>query len=250
MLVCEDRGREAEGKAIGGWRSASMSRKKAKGLHPHQLSNLCGAIHIRPRPFAKRLISPFRGRQRGACGSATIAAGPNRKLLQSPPVARSKRPLDVCTPLATLSQPANEACRVRKPVRGRLRVQRRWPRAVESRLSFAVVEARLVGLAVPSEDVEIRTPFRAPKANAFAERWVGTVRRELLDRLLIVSRRQLEDVLRIYVDHCNTHRPHRALELTPPIPGPRLRLVSSHPPDRIHRRDRLGGIIHEYARAA
>jgi putative transposase len=64
-----------------------------------------------------------------------------------------------------------------------------------------------------SEAVEIiRTPFRAPKANAFAERWVGTVRRELLDWLLIVSRRQLEHVLRIYVDHYNTHRPHRALK--------------------------------------
>ncbi len=92
-----------------------------------------------------------------------------------------------------------------------------------------------------SEAVEIiRTPFRAAKANAFAERWVGTVRRELLDWLLIVSRRQLEHVLRIYVDHYNTHRPHRALKLTPPIPGPRLRLVSSHPLDQIHQRDRLG----------
>jgi putative transposase len=102
-----------------------------------------------------------------------------------------------------------------------------------------------------SENAEIiRTPFRAPKANAFAERWVGTVRRELLDWLLIVSRRQLEQVLRIYVDHYNTHRPHRALKLTPPIPGPHLRVVNSYPPDQIHRRDRLGGIIHEYARAA
>jgi transposase InsO family protein len=59
-----------------------------------------------------------------------------------------------------------------------------------------------------SEGVEIiRTPFRAPQANAFAERWVGTVRRDCLDWLLITSRRQLERVLRIYVDHYNTHRP-------------------------------------------
>jgi len=96
----------------------------------------------------------------------------------------------------------------------------------------------------------IRTPFRAPQANAFAERWVGTVRRDCLDWLLISSRRQLERVLRVYVDHYNTHRPHRALGLTPPTPGPSLRLVGSNPPDRLHRRDRLGGLIHEYARAA
>ena len=92
--------------------------------------------------------------------------------------------------------------------------------------------------------------FRAPKANAFAERWVGTVRRECLDWILIVSRRHLEQVLRVYVDHYNSHRPHRALGLTPPTPERRLRLVSPASPDHIHRRDRLGGLIHEYAAAA
>jgi putative transposase len=93
-----------------------------------------------------------------------------------------------------------------------------------------------------SEAVEIiRTPFRAPQANAFAERWVGTVRRDCLDWLLIVSRRQLEHVLRVYVDHYNTHRPHRAHALKPPIPRPRS--VSLNRPDQLHRRDRLGGLI-------
>ncbi len=102
-----------------------------------------------------------------------------------------------------------------------------------------------------SEGVEIiRTPFRAPQANAFAERWVGTVRRDCLDWLLISSRRQLERVLRVYVDHYNTHRPHRALGLTPPMPVPHLRPVGAGPPDKLHRRARLGGLIHEYARAA
>jgi transposase InsO family protein len=102
-----------------------------------------------------------------------------------------------------------------------------------------------------SEGIDIiRTPFRAPQANAFAERWVGTVRRDCLDWLLISSRSQLERVLRVYVDHYNTHRPHRALGLTAPVPGPRLRLVSQGPPDQLRRRDRLGGLIHEYARAA
>jgi Integrase core domain len=94
-----------------------------------------------------------------------------------------------------------------------------------------------------------RTPFRAPQANAFAERWIGTVRRDCLDWLLIASRRQLKRVLRVYVDHYNRHTPHRALGLSPPMPA-RLRLVSSNPPDELQRRDRLGGLIQEYIRAA
>jgi transposase InsO family protein len=96
----------------------------------------------------------------------------------------------------------------------------------------------------------IRTPFRTPNANAFAERWVGTVRRDCLDWILVVNRRQLEHVLRVYIDHYNRHRPQRALDLKPPTPGRPLRLISTQPPGRIHRRDRLGGLIHEYAAAA
>jgi putative transposase len=57
----------------------------------------------------------------------------------------------------------------------------------------------------------IRTPIAAPKAKAHAERWVGGVRRECLDRILILSRNHLEHVLREYVAHHNTNRPHRAL---------------------------------------
>ena len=102
-----------------------------------------------------------------------------------------------------------------------------------------------------SEGIEIiRTPFRAPNANAFAERWVGTVRRDCLDWLLIASRRQLERVLRVYVEHYNTHRPHRALGLRPPAPTPRLHLADASRPGHIQRRERLGGLINEYARAA
>ena len=68
-----------------------------------------------------------------------------------------------------------------------------------------------------SEGAEVlRTPVQAPNANAYAERWVGTVRVECLDWLLIVGRRHLEQVLRVYVQHYNTHRPHRALQLQPP----------------------------------
>jgi peptide/nickel transport system permease protein len=62
----------------------------------------------------------------------------------------------------------------------------------------------------------IRTPIRAPNANAYAERWVGTLRRECLDRILTVNRRQLEHVLRVYTAHYNRHRPHRSLSLQPP----------------------------------
>ena len=62
----------------------------------------------------------------------------------------------------------------------------------------------------------IRTPIRAPQANAYAERFVRTVRAECLDWLLILGRRHLEHVLRTYVTHYNRERPHRALALVPP----------------------------------
>jgi putative transposase len=76
----------------------------------------------------------------------------------------------------------------------------------------------------------IRTPVRAPNANAHMERWVGTVRRECLDRLLILGRRQLEHVLRVYVKHYNSGRPHRALDLKPPssISHPPLATAAPH----------------------
>ncbi len=89
----------------------------------------------------------------------------------------------------------------------------------------------------------LRTPIRAPRANAVAERWLGTLRRELLDRILIVNRRQLAHILAVYVDHYNTHRPHRSLGQTPPAgrtaPPPAGDLV-------VRRRQRLGGVINEY----
>jgi putative transposase len=94
----------------------------------------------------------------------------------------------------------------------------------------------------------LRTPVRAPRANAYAERWVGTVRREVLDRMLIVGCRQLRWVLADYVDHYNGHRPHRALEQAPPL-GPGVPVVLA-PPGRVVRRDRLGGLIHEYTQVA
>jgi putative transposase len=67
----------------------------------------------------------------------------------------------------------------------------------------------------------ILTPIQAPNANAVAERWVGTVRQECLDHLLIVGRRQLVRVLHLYVEHDNRHRPHRGLGLSAPEPSER-----------------------------
>ena len=102
-----------------------------------------------------------------------------------------------------------------------------------------------------SEGIEIiKTPVRAPKANAFAERFVRTARAECLDWLLIVNRRHLERVLRIFVGHYNSHRPHRSLNLTPPQPSARRLHALPLPTAAIERRDRLGGLIHEYNLAA
>jgi putative transposase len=94
----------------------------------------------------------------------------------------------------------------------------------------------------------LRTPVRAPRANAYAERWVATIRRELLDRMLVFGCRQLRSVLPEYADHYNGHRPHRALGQTPPLEpdGPAV-LASA---GRVIRQDRLGGLIHEYAQVA
>jgi putative transposase len=101
-----------------------------------------------------------------------------------------------------------------------------------------------------SEHIRIvRSPARAPKANAIAERLLGTLRRECLDRLLIVNRRHLERVLQAYVEHYNHHRPHRALDQRPPIPPRAVPRTPGDPPN-VHRRDDLGGLIHEYEIAA
>ncbi len=95
----------------------------------------------------------------------------------------------------------------------------------------------------------IRTPLRAPRANAYAERRVRTVRAECLDWLLIMNRRHLERVLRVYVEHYNRQRPHRGLDLRAPEPqsAPAARSGATL---AVRRRDVLGGLIHEYEAAA
>ncbi|MDH4147037.1 MAG: integrase core domain-containing protein [Acidimicrobiia bacterium] len=99
-----------------------------------------------------------------------------------------------------------------------------------------------------SEHIKIlKTPIRTPVANAYAERWIGTLRRELLDRTLIWNPRQLQRLVADYIDHYNAHRPHRSLGQRPPasgttpLPVTRIRVVRS---------TRCDGLVHEYRNAA
>ena len=96
-----------------------------------------------------------------------------------------------------------------------------------------------------SEGIDIvRTPFRAPRANAVAERWVRSVRQECLDHLLILNQRHLIRVLKEYIDYYNVSRPHQGLDQQVPIPRPRS------PQGVIRCRDVLGGVLHDYYRDA
>jgi transposase InsO family protein len=93
----------------------------------------------------------------------------------------------------------------------------------------------------------LRTPVQAPRANAIAERFIGTLRRECLDHMLITGPRHPTQVLQEYTEHYNTHRPHRSLHQQPPTgatPPPSSAAI------RPLRRDRLGGLVHEYLQVA
>jgi putative transposase len=95
----------------------------------------------------------------------------------------------------------------------------------------------------------VQTPPRTPVANCYAERWVGTVRRECTDRMLIFSERHLWTVLTAYVSHYNRHRPHRSLRQRPPDPRPNPTVIDlAHA--RVARRKILGGLINEYSQVA
>lgn len=93
----------------------------------------------------------------------------------------------------------------------------------------------------------VRTPPQAPRANAYAERWIGTVRRECTDRILIASERHLTNVLTEYTAHYTSHRPHRPLDQQPPNPPPQVIDLTAA---RVQRRPILGGLINEYTQAA
>ena len=109
-----------------------------------------------------------------------------------------------------------------------------------------------------SEGAEVlKTPYRTPNANAYAERFVRTVRSECLDHLFIVNRGHLERALRCYLRHYNGHRPHQGIGQMIPTaekPAVELSIASAEKytpqlarsPRRVRRHDRLGGLIHEY----
>ncbi len=90
----------------------------------------------------------------------------------------------------------------------------------------------------------IKTPVRSPKANAYAERWVRTVRTECLDWILVLGPRHLNGILHEYVKHYNDQRPHRGLDLRVPVPSENT--AAPPPPFHVARREVLGGLIHEY----
>jgi hypothetical protein len=102
---------------------------------------------------------------------------------------------------------------------------------------FAAVGARV-----------IKTPVRPPRANAIAERWVGSARRECTDRILIYDQRHLRKVLAQYERHYNQHRPHRARERRPPQPQPVL-APADPGQTRLARHEVVDGLINEYKNA-
>ncbi len=91
----------------------------------------------------------------------------------------------------------------------------------------------------------IRSAVQAPRMNSIMERWIGSCRRELLDRTLIWNQRHLMTVLREYEDFYNTHRPHRALSQAAPL-RPLPDGITDLDHFRVRRRDRAGGVVHEY----
>ena len=96
----------------------------------------------------------------------------------------------------------------------------------------------------------VRTPFRTPQANGVAERFVRTVRAECLDWLLILNQQHPEHVLAVFVAQSEGHRPHRALDLKPPHPTHSSSAPAAETGEtRVERRDRLGGVLHEYVLA-
>jgi hypothetical protein len=106
----------------------------------------------------------------------------------------------------------------------------------------AVFEAQAVGV--------VRTPVQTPEANGIAERFVRTVRSECLDWRLIVNTRHLAHTVKIFVDHYNRCRPRRSLGLVPPNGLRRAHVETDDQPIKVRRRDRLGGLLHEYERVA
>ncbi|WP_335755947.1 integrase core domain-containing protein [Streptomyces gilvosporeus] len=107
----------------------------------------------------------------------------------------------------------------------------------------AAFDAVLAGAGIEA----VKIPPRSPRANAYAERFVRTVRSEVTDRILIFGQHQLRTVLEEYAHHYNGRRPHRGQRLRPPRPDHPIADLSHK---QIKRRPTLGGLINEYERAA
>jgi putative transposase len=94
----------------------------------------------------------------------------------------------------------------------------------------------------------VKSPVRAPRANGIAERFVGSIRCELLDRILIINQRHAATVLGEYQHHYNSHRPHRKPGQAAPLrPLPQHTTSDTN---TVRRRDRLDGLLHEYQQVA
>jgi putative transposase len=96
----------------------------------------------------------------------------------------------------------------------------------------------------------LKTPVRTPVANAFAERWIGSLRRELLDRTIIWNRHQLQRLVVDYMQHYNEHRPHRSLDQRAPLADEQSAPAAPPPPIQVTRSSRCNGLINEYRNAA
>ena len=121
-------------------------------------------------------------------------------------------------------------------------------RAAEFRFLIRDRDSKFTTVSMLCSPARVFASCARRRANAIAARWIGIVRREVLDRMLIVNRRHLMTVLTKYVAHFNDHRPHRALNRAAP---PRSLPPAVSPSQlRLRRRDLLGGLIHEYAQVA
>jgi putative transposase len=181
------------------------------------------------RPTAIGVVRPECGRRITALAAAitTLAA-----LLSGLPDATAARFQAVWVPETRLMDLDGSGHRIRFLIRGG---DAKFTTAFDA--VFTAVDIRI-----------LRTPVRAPRANAIAERFVGSIRRELLDRTLIINRRHAATVLSEYQHHLNSRRPHRALGQAAPLrPLPQSTTSKTN---TVQRRDPLGGLLHEYQQVA
>ncbi|TKK89496.1 transposase [Herbidospora galbida] len=175
----------------------------------------------------------------------------NAPRLRRKPVALTRR-----TDHSTNGSEAKRAVPERSEARsgsargGALRQERERPGAKRRRVRDAKFTAVFDEVFTSLGARVIKTPVRAPRANAIAERWVGTVRRECTDQLLIYDEGHLRRVLQRYQRHYNQHRPHRSRDHRPPQPPHDRATPTDLDQVRLQRRQVLDGLINQYRRAA